>query len=114
MTLGTYSSAGKIGEISPIFKKNVSKGDVVSYRPVTQLGIVSKAVDKFYGRLICQFFQRTYNRFKVGFCESRSVILQMITYLDKHYKLSSQKNRENNSILFGFSKAFDQNDHGLL
>ena len=67
MPPGTYSSAGKIGAVSPIFKKNVSKGDVVNYRPVTQLGIVSKAVDKFYGRLNCQFFQRTHNRFKVRF-----------------------------------------------
>ena len=38
----------------------------------------------------------------------------MITYLDKIYKFSSENNRENSSLLFDFSKAFDQIDHGIL
>ena len=38
----------------------------------------------------------------------------MITYLDKIYKFCSENNRENSSLLFDFSKAFDQIDHGIL
>ena len=38
----------------------------------------------------------------------------MITYLYKIYKFCSENNRENSSLLFELSKAFDQIDHGIL
>ena len=48
--LGTYPSAWKLGAVSPIFKKKGSKADVVNYRAVLFLCIVSKVLGTFlYG-----------------------------------------------------------------
>ena len=59
--LGTYPSAWRLGAVSPIFKKKGSKADVVSYRPVKLLCIVSKVPEKFLYGSIFNFFQRTHN-----------------------------------------------------
>ena len=55
--LGTYPSAWKIGAVGPIFKKKRSKADVVNYRPVTLLCIVSKVLGKFLYGSIVNFFK---------------------------------------------------------
>ena len=112
--LGTYPSAWKIGAVSPIFKKKGSKADVVNYRPVTLLCIVSKVLGRLLYGSIVNFFKGLITDSQYGFRERRSVILQMITYLDKIYKFCSENSRENSSLLFDFSKAFDQIDHGIL
>ena len=112
--LGTYPSAWKIGAVSPIFKKKGSKADVVNYRPVKLLCIVSKVLERLLYGSIVNFFKGLITDSQYGFRERRSVILQMITYLDKIYKFCSENSRENSSLLFDFSKAFDQIDHGIL
>ena len=60
---------------------------MVNYRPVTLLCIVSKVLEKFLYGSIVNFFKGlitcTELDSQYGFRERRSVILQMITYLDK-------------------------------
>ena len=112
--LGTYPSAWKTGAVSPIFKKKGSKADVVNYRPVTLLCIVSKVLERLLYASIVNFFKGLITDSQYGFRERRSVIVQMITYLDKIYKFCSESNRENSSLLFDFSEAFDQIDNGIL
>ena len=103
-----------LGAVSPIFKKKGAKADVVNYRPVTLLCIVSKVLERLLYGSIVNFFKGFITDSQYGFREKRSVILQMINYLDKIYKYCSENNRENSSFLFDFSKAFDQIDHGIL
>ena len=87
---------------------------MVNYRPVTLLCIVSKVLEKFLYGSIVNFFKGLITDSQYGFRERRSLILQMITYLDKIYKFCSENSRENSSFLFDSSKAFDQIDHGIL
>ena len=87
---------------------------MVIYRPVALLCIVSKILEKFLYGSIVNFFKGLITDSQYGFCERRSVILQIITYLDKIYKFCSENNRENSSFFFDFSKAFDQIDLGIL
>ena len=112
--LGIYPSAWKIGAVSSIFEKKGSKADVANYRPVRLLCIVSKVLEKFVYGSIVNFFKGLITDSQYGFRERRSVILQMITYLDKIYKFCSENNRKNSSFLFDFSNAFDQIYHGIL
>ena len=86
---------------------------MVNYRPVTILCIVSKVLERLLYGSIVNFFKGLITDSQYGFRERRSVILEMITYLDKIYKFCSDNNRESSSLLFDFSKAFDQIDHGI-
>ena len=111
--LRTFTNAWKIGAVSPIFKKKVLKAVVVNFRTVTLLCIVSKVLEKFLYGSIVNIFKGFITDSQYGFRE-RAVILQMITYLDKLIKFSSENNREDSSFLFEISKAFHPIDHGIL
>jgi len=113
-TSGKFPNMLKVGQITPIFKKN-NKQDINNYRPVCVLPILSKVFEKLFLQRLSSFL----HKYKIlpptqyGFTKNNNcqyAIMHSLLYiteaLNKKYFASL--------VLLDLSKAFDSIDHPLL
>ena len=107
-----FPNSWKKAIVCPIFKKG-NKCNVENYRPVSLLSIASKVFEKIIFRELYIHFAPILHASQNGFRKKKSIILQLLTFLDKIYK-GIDDDKEIDVVFTDFSKAFDSVDHGIL
>ena len=102
----------KIANIVPIFKKG-DVNDVVNYRPVSLLSLISKVLERIVFAEVISFVKDSLYDLQHGFRTNRSCVTQLLQVLhDVGSALDTGK--EIDLIYLDFAKAFDSVPHHKL
>ena len=103
----------KTAAVTPIHKKNDPK-DVENYRPISLLNIDSKIFEKCMYSPLYEHFKDHLSINQHGFVKERSVMSNMLQFLNRIYKALDENPYEIIAFYADFSKAFDKVPHKLL
>ena len=110
---GFFPSYRKISEVVPIFKDE-NRALVEQYRPISLLCSVSKVLEKLIFDELYEIVKTKLEESQHGFRMHRSVITQMLLFLDLLYIEFDEKDNEIFVLYLYFKKAFDTVPHDLL
>ena len=111
---GKFPTSWKICEITPIYKEN-DRADISQYRPISLLKNVSKVFEKILFTNIYPLVERQLSDDQYGFRQARSVVLQLLIYLDEIFnRLDNKEHNEIHALYIDFRKAFDKVTHQKL
>jgi hypothetical protein len=116
LSQGIFPERLKLGIIKPLHKgKNVSKNDPNNFRPICNLSIFSKILEKCYISRLTEFFKKhkVFIPQQHGFVEGRSTITALFDFLNGVYE-QIDSNLLTYGIFFDIKKAFDSVDHDIL
>ena len=108
ITSGDVPSDWRVANITPIFKKG-SKASPNNYRPVSLTSVVCKVFESLIKDIISGFLKANKLLFRSqhGFIEGRSVVTNLLTYLE-HLTKSIDNGIPVDVIYLDFAKAFDK------
>jgi hypothetical protein len=113
---GVFPERLKLGVIKPLCKNlNKSKRDPKNYRPISNLSVFSKILEKSFILKTTSFLRK--NKIIIpeqhGFLEGRSTITALFDFINKVYE-QIDKSFLTSGMFFDISKAFDTVDHRVL
>ena len=87
ISLNKFSSAFKLAKIKPIFKKG-RKVNVLNYRPISLIPIISKAIEKVVDKQKTKFLKdnKFFCRYQSGFRNNHSTYLFLSFLNDKLFE----------------------------
>ena len=107
-----FPACWKTAIVTPVFKKG-DRNQTSNYRPVSLLPRISLVFERILFNIIYPKIRHKLRSEQYGFRPGRSIVLQMIAYLD-----AIHNNFDNNipscAVYFDFSKAFDLMPHNVL
>ena len=107
-----FPACWKTAIVTPVFKKG-DCNQTSNYRPVSLLPRISLVFERILFNFIYPKIRHKLRSEQYGFRPGRSIVLQMIAYLD-----AIHNNFDNNipscAVYFDFSKAFDLMPHNVL
>ena len=111
---GTLPADWKRAFVSPIFKKG-ARNLAVNYRPISLTSIVCKIMEKFIRRAVLDHLtsHELLSEKQHGFLTGRSILTQLLKYLDDCANIVSQGGVVD-AIYLDFWKAFDTVPHRRL
>ena len=110
---GFFPSYWKISEVEPIFKDE-NRALIEQYRPISLLCSVSKVLEKLIFDELYEIVKTKLEESQHGFRMHRSVVTQMLLFLDLLYNEFDEKDNEIFVLYLDFKKAFDTVPHDLL
>ena len=110
---GFFPSYWKISEVVPIFKDE-NRAMIEQYRPISLLCSVSKVLEKLIFDELYEIVKTKLEESQHGFRRHRSVVTQMLLFLDLLYNEFDEKDNEIFVLYLDFKKAFDTVPHNLL
>ena len=111
---GLVPSDWKIAKVIPVFKSG-KKSDLDNYRPISDLPILSKLLEKFVHKQLIDHLEKNCMLFSIqfGFRSKRSTELA-VTFLTDHIRKEADKGSLTGAIFIDLSKAFDMVGHSSL
>ena len=103
----------KVSEVIPIYKDE-NRAQIENYRPISLLCNVSKVFEKLIFSEIYEIVNPVLDNSQHGFRRHRSVVTQLLLFLDLLYKEFDQKDNELFVLYLDFKKAFDSVPHDKL
>ena len=111
---GYYPSQWKISEVVPIYKDG-DKSAIENYRPISLLCCVSKIFEKLIFDELYEIVHKHLNEAQHGFRKKRSVVTQLLLFLEHLYQRYDNMNESELYVLYlDFRKAFDSVPHQKL
>ena len=110
---GLFPSYWKISEVVPIFKDE-NRALIEQYLPIKLLCSVSKVLEKLIFDELYEIVKTKLEESQHGFRMHRSVVTQMLLFLDLLYNEFDEKDNEIFVLYLDFKKAFDTVPHDLL
>lgn len=112
LELGCLPNKWKLANIVPVFKSG-DKNNIINYRPVSLLSVVSKILERLIHTHIFDCIDQLISNKQYGFMPKRSTCIQLIETYNKIGK-AMDLGKQVDVIYLDFSKAFDSVDHKLL
>lgn len=114
LTSGIFPKQLKQSKISPIYKKG-STSNVENYRPVVNLSVFSKVIEKVVSKRLTSFLEKSeiFNNNQHGFRKGRSTTSALAQFLNNLYKALDDGNTCL-GLFLDLSKAFDLVNHEML
>ena len=110
---GYFPTYWKVSEVIPIYKDE-NRAQIENYRPISLLCNVSKVFEKLIFNEIYEIVNPVLDNSQHGFRRHRSVVTQLLLFLDLLYKEFDQKDNELFVLYLDFKKAFDSVPHDKL
>ena len=113
LSKGFFPTYWKISEVVPIFKDD-DKSSVEQYRPISLLCNISKVLEKLIYDELYEIVKQKLDNSQHGFRKQRSVVTQMLMFLDHLYSCYDTEDKELYVLYLDFKKAFDSVPHQPL
>ena len=110
---GIFPSSWGIGEITPIPKVNVHSKKPGDWRPITQIKLPGRILERCVHTQLYSFFDENYLCPEHGFRPQKSTSTAVFDMLKTTYKNWNDKLFQT-CVFIDFSKAFDSIDHTIL
>lgn len=111
-TEGSFPALWKSAFVTPIHKKG-SKMDVVNYRPISKLCIVSKVFERVVYDQVYAALKNSFSPLQHGFLKGRSTVSNLILF-NEYLTEAMDSGSQIDVVYTDYSKAFDRIDHTIL
>ena len=116
LSSGTFPPAFKFAHVTPLLKKpSLSKEDLKNYRPVSNLSVMSKLIEKVASSQISSFLESTNksNNFQSAYKQLHSTETTLLK-IHNDILTAMDSGKVTALTLFDLSAAFDTIDHSIL
>lgn len=112
LSVCTVPNVWKSAFVTPVHKKGL-KTDILNYRPISKLCLISKVFEKIVYNQIYATLKNSFSDFQHGFLRGRSTVSNLVL-LNDNLTATMDKGRQVDVIYTDYSKAFDRINYKLL
>ena len=112
---GNFPEKLKIAKVTPVFKNNGDKHDIINYRPISVLPIFDKIFETAINHRLKKYLidKKILTQNQFGFQTGKSTADAVLKLTDEIYS-ELKNNKTCCTVLLDLAKAFDTVDHNIL